>query len=512
MPFETRVNLLHLLEDIRDSYALPIEEVIITELVANALDSGASRIEFAAEPERQSFLCLDDGRGMTRRELKAYHDIAATTKERGRGIGFAGIGAKLSLLVASAVRTETRGPRGSHSATEWRLTSPVRAPWRFVPSQGRVSGSRGTVVTIETANRISQLLDPLFIRKTIRAHFSPFFNPFLIEKALRPLYRREIGFFINGERITFSPENEERHFEVFLTRGSRRPVGVGYIAKRALNSAPNHNLKGLAVSAYGKVIKCGWEWIGVYPKSYDELYGAVEVPGLVALLTTNKTDFLHDGASIKKYYRYRKAVQAAVREALREFGEERAAVPQAFSERFIPLKHSIESTLETLVADFPELNAIVGERRVKGVGASAPFDSPKPHTIGIPDAAGFALALKIPQSNQEGMGDARIARRARSETPRASAPGLKIAFEAFAENESASALGRLNEDAIIINTNHTAWRKAEQEGFSDYHVVTTVAWALSQFLQEGRLPHEFVGKFLAAWGDSKRQRQTLFEA
>lgn len=50
MPNETRVNLKHLLEDIRDSYSSPIEEVIITELVANALDSKATEIHFSADP------------------------------------------------------------------------------------------------------------------------------------------------------------------------------------------------------------------------------------------------------------------------------------------------------------------------------------------------------------------------------------------------------------------------------------------------------------------------------
>ena len=38
---ETRVNLRHLLEDIRDSYPVAQEEVIVSELVANSLDSHA---------------------------------------------------------------------------------------------------------------------------------------------------------------------------------------------------------------------------------------------------------------------------------------------------------------------------------------------------------------------------------------------------------------------------------------------------------------------------------------
>ena len=33
---------------------------------------------------------VDDGRGMRRRELVRFHDVAASTKTRGEGIGFVG--------------------------------------------------------------------------------------------------------------------------------------------------------------------------------------------------------------------------------------------------------------------------------------------------------------------------------------------------------------------------------------------------------------------------------------
>ena len=39
---ETRVDLQHLLEDLRDAYTGALEETILTEVVANALDSGAA--------------------------------------------------------------------------------------------------------------------------------------------------------------------------------------------------------------------------------------------------------------------------------------------------------------------------------------------------------------------------------------------------------------------------------------------------------------------------------------
>ena len=54
---------------------------------------------------------------MRQTAIKDYHDIAATTKIKGKGIGFAGIGAKLSLLVAKSVITETKGGYGSRCAT-----------------------------------------------------------------------------------------------------------------------------------------------------------------------------------------------------------------------------------------------------------------------------------------------------------------------------------------------------------------------------------------------------------
>jgi hypothetical protein len=47
---ETRVDLLHLLEDLRDAYPGSLEETILTEIIANALDSGAATIRLESAP------------------------------------------------------------------------------------------------------------------------------------------------------------------------------------------------------------------------------------------------------------------------------------------------------------------------------------------------------------------------------------------------------------------------------------------------------------------------------
>jgi histidine kinase/DNA gyrase B/HSP90-like ATPase len=78
---ETRVDLQHLLEDLRDAYPGATESTILTEIVANSLDSGAATIAISTEPTVPALTIVDDGAGMKRRELARYHDIVDPAKE-----------------------------------------------------------------------------------------------------------------------------------------------------------------------------------------------------------------------------------------------------------------------------------------------------------------------------------------------------------------------------------------------------------------------------------------------
>ena len=77
---ETRVDLLHLLEDLRDAYPGSAEETILTEMVANALDSRAATVRILTDAPGATFTLVDDGEGMWRRELARYHDLATSGK------------------------------------------------------------------------------------------------------------------------------------------------------------------------------------------------------------------------------------------------------------------------------------------------------------------------------------------------------------------------------------------------------------------------------------------------
>lgn len=63
-------------------------------MIANALDSGATRVRLLTDPAAATLTIIDDGRGKQRRELARYHDIASSTS--------AATGSDLPAWVSSA--------------------------------------------------------------------------------------------------------------------------------------------------------------------------------------------------------------------------------------------------------------------------------------------------------------------------------------------------------------------------------------------------------------------------
>ncbi|TAN33498.1 hypothetical protein EPN28_01650 [Patescibacteria group bacterium] len=528
MSNETRINLKHLLEDIRDSYSSPIEEVIITELVANALDSGATRVDFFTDLGQARVTCVDNGRGMSRPQFREYHNIASSDKVRGEGIGFAGVGAKLSLILADSVVTETRGPHGGRCASEWRLSGLFRAPWKFVPSSDTIPHPRGSSVSIVLPARpaggrspTEKILGEGFIERAIIKHFYPLLNHGMNEKILRHVYKKGVEFFVNGRRVVL-PDDIGRHndkwFEVRLPK-QRRPIGYGFIAFKDREAgwldkitggkpAPLSLASGLAVSTYGKVIKTGWEWAGVSPKSAYQLVGLVEIPALSTLLTTNKDGFLTDAASLKKYYRFRKAIQGAILPILKMFGEDsatEAAVKAPANMK--PLARRIEDVLGNLAGDFPELEDVIGVRRLT-VKAAAGADASKAKKKGKEETLRLGLGDAAQKNSEREKNSVLKSDPDGERQKRVSKPGLKLALEPFTGADK-DQLGRIFEDTAYINTSHPAWTRAREQRWEELHAAMVVALLLYDFVALGRSPQEFVGRFLSELSKQRAER-TLF--
>jgi hypothetical protein len=503
---ETRVNLRHLLEDIRDTYPFPIDEVIVTELVANALDSGASEIRFTVDADQQALTVCDNGKGMSPPQLDRYHDVAATTKERGMGIGFAGLGAKLALLAAEAVLTETRSGL-STNATRWRLEGNLRAPWELIEPAGRITGPSGTAVTLQLGDACP-LTDPGFVSAVLQTHFQPLLEePF--RRLMELLYPGGARLWVNGRPVAPPKIKGLRERRLFNVRGpGGKVLGVGFIGRSGRDLPEGQ--QGLGIATYGKVIKCGWEWLGLRPRHPQRVTGLVEMPGLVDTLTTNKADFLKDSGSLKKYYRHRKAIQEVVAPLLRELGESGPERERAAHD-VRPLEREVEQVLGSLMDDYPEIAPLVGRRRSRRAG-----DVLQPELAGLTAAAlaetigGLAgknsgpggnghvpteppprRAENLLEANEEG--DLSVALAAGKRL----GPGLRIGFDDARERND---LGWLLENTIWINRAHPAYRKAASTGNESYHVVLGVVWVLLGHLDDRHSAQEFIGQFLSGWG------------
>jgi hypothetical protein len=527
---ETRVDLLHLLEDLRDAYPGSTDETILTEIVANALDSSAQTITVTADPSVPALTIIDDGAGMRRRELARYHDIAASTKTRGAGIGFAGVGIKIALLVCDQVVTETR--RGKHHvASTWGLASRHKAPWKWITPSGVVQ-NHGTAVRLKPSNPLAPLVDPGFLEVALRRNFQPLFDPALTE-LLRAHYRRGVRVVLNGRALQPQGATAQETAPLAIRVARRRkPAGAGYLY-RDTTPLPE-DLRGVAVSTFGKVIKRGWDWLGVTPAAPERIGGLIEVPALAECLTLNKADFIRAGTRGATYLAYRKAIQEAVSRQLAVWGQGGEPEERARRRAARPVERDLEAVLSDLADDFPLLASLVEQRaggqrqlRVAGEAAratdeSAPLAVHEPVSAGTgepevgamepgpvateprepapgvpsPDEAG-ALEEPVPAPATGHLALGRAVRRP-------ARYGLSIQFE---ERPDDPEIGRLVESTVWVNEAHPAYRRAVASRSEGYHVALAVALALAPLAVDPAKEHAFVIAFLRSWGAAIERRK-----
>ena len=138
----------------------------------------------------------------------------------------------------------------------------------------------------------------------------------------------------------------------------RKPSAAGYLVRTA--EVLPEDLQGLAVSTFGKVIKRGWDWVGVSPADPERVGGLIEVPALAGCLTLNKSDFIRSGPRGATFLAYRKAIQEVVAGQLKAWGDDSTRAP---AREKVSRDRDIEAALEDLAREFPLLGTLVERRR-----------------------------------------------------------------------------------------------------------------------------------------------------
>jgi hypothetical protein len=519
---ETRVDLLHLLQDLADAYPGELEETVLTEVIANALDSRAATIAISVDTAAATLTVVDDGTGMRRADLRRFHDVASSTKERGDGIGFAGVGIKLGLLISDTVVTETR--RGAeHVATTWAMSTRKRAPWQWIAPPGMVP-VRGTAVRLYLSNALSPLLDRGYVESRLREHFEPLFDPYF-DEILRSHYPKGVRLTIDDAMLARSHDDATPAVPLELRLPRKRLASAfGYVARQADPFATER--RGIAISTYGKVIKRGWDWLGVSPATADRVSGLVEVPALSAALTLNKADFLRSGSRGALYLSYRKALQEAVMSQLAAWGDALDAEGRTRRRAARPVERDLEAILADLSDQFPILATLVerragGKRRIAvatrdgGGEAEAGVDlfTPAADVVPEPVLPAGGTETSPPEASrppEDGASSPSVTAAPISAAPpsgvdrgrRSRQPlklGLTIQFEARPDDPE---LARLIESTVWVNEAHPAHRRAVSSRSEGYHLALSVAIALASVAVEPANERAFITEFLARWGEA----------
>jgi len=502
MQYRTQVDFHRLLCDLFAMYPYCREEAVLVELIANALDAKASVIEMRTNPAQRKFEMIDDGRGMTEREFKDYHDIAVSPKIRGQGIGFAGLGAKLALELCHDVVTETWSDiyRG---VSRWRFEGNElvwdKREGTGLRDEDKALTHRGTRTTLSLLTH-SQILNAQDVADTVLRHYYPLLDP-----DLSRIYRegkvhpRGVRFLVNGHEVTAPSLPADAEKEVFWLRLGRRqrPAGIGYfvLAREELDE----DLQGIALSTFGKVITR--EWFKKYPRDGSRITGIVEVPELVECLTTSKNAFIKTGSEGQKFYRYYRELQKVFGDWLLRIGKmEPVAREPREAARLESLVRDILRFVPELAAFFASRTradvaiadqngeaqriAVVGAQKVHGTrggegeGEGVPvWPGQEPFQVPGPEDGSDVAAIVVPRTIKVG-------------------PKL-----AWVDAPDRAEMSWVDGDTILINSAHPAYQKAEQRGLTEYHNLTAIATSLV-ILKGPESPDEvfeLVNKFMTGW-------------
>jgi hypothetical protein len=374
-------------------------------------------------------------------------------------------------------------------------------------------------VRFRLTHPLSALLDPGYVEAAVRRHFEPLLDPRFAE-ILAAHYAAGLRIELNGRPLA-AADPGAGWVPLALRFGRRRkPSAQGYLERRG-DPLPD-DLRGVALSTFGKVIKRGWDWLGLAPAPgvAERVTGLIEAPGLAECLTLNKADFVRAGPRGATWLSYRKAVLEVVATQLAQWGDAGEVVPEARRRQTRPVERDLESVLVDLARSFPLLASLVdhrpgGQRRLPLGGAAATLGGLHPAREQPADAKEsepeVAAETHAPAASpvDEAAAPASAATEPPALMPQAALPGgrgprrparygLTIRFEQAADD----AIARLSESTVWVNESHPAYRRAVASRSEGYHLALAVGMALAPLAVEPAHAHAFVTKFLARWGEA----------
>jgi hypothetical protein len=500
---QSSVNFENLIKDLADMYPFDVGTVVLVELVANSLDSKATLINVNYDPQGKSLVVSDNGTGMTQEEFDQYHDFAAGLKTRGMGIGFAGVGAKISFNIALQVITETRS-QSYTGGSNWYLESKKSLAWDDIsPSHLENYGTRVNVIFRKDASLPFD--DTSSIIALLRQHYLPLLDRhFLSLYSELNYYAINLRFVVNGEYVEPADIVSDYHLDsihrFYPTSASRR-VGYGVFGLSSKEYPMGESLCGVLLCTHGKVIKP--DLFNQFPGDIGaRIMGLVEIPDFVHFLTSSKTDFIR-----RKKLREFEKLYNPIRQEFRSWLKELGVQPPEITSRNEAIR--LEREIRKLVDDIPELGEFFGFRMPKQVlqnqaSGDTLANAQQGAEVTFPVGEGESQGGEGPFDVGEGPGEALVedSEKGSIRAKPISRTGRRGPKVAFSESPDRVDLAWVDGNNIVINSGHPAYRKViSNTAANRLHCMHAVANAVQRFLFNGQ-PEDlmFTDRMMSAWG------------
>jgi len=505
---KSTVNFRNLIQDLADMYPFPIPEAVLTELIANALDADSKIIKIDFNRNKNILTIEDYGTGMIEKQFNEYHDFAAGLKTRGSGIGFAGLGAKISFNSAHRVITETLS-KSFKGSSDWYLKSPKELLWENIEDLKYLDHVGTRVEVFFNPNSDIKFYNEKEFELSILRHFLPLFdNEFLKKYAALNKYK-DIEFYLNDKIIKRLNIEEKFNLEKtkrFIIKSGKKRVGFGIFGLSSDEYPLDKSSAGIGFCVYGKIIKFDLmnQFLGdIAPK----ISGVVEVPPLIDFLNTSKTDFTRNRATAKKFSKLYEPIRSEFKNWLKEIGVK--SVDTISTEDAVKL----EQELKKLVKELPELNQLFGPspkktslvENPKGEidadfteGVETTFPEGEGHYEGGEEILdpGISEGTALTPSKDGGEKSSPISRKKRS--------GIRISF---ADLPDRNELGWVEGNIVIINNGHPSYQKVHKNNLArKLHNIFSIAVSLDKELKEQEIieiKDSYVNKLMSVWGKIK---------
>ncbi len=273
-----KVNLLHALADFLDAYPHSPPEVALTEGISNSMDAGASKIQIHLDKEKSEFSLLDNGGGMSKEDFEHYHTVALSSKKKGTGIGFAGVGSKIYLAAGpeAMITTETLGPDGPLASVIRRVPTNEGYDDLVYDEVKSTLKSRGTLYTVRMSSQHFKEME-----ENAQSWITKWFNEILTTGS------REI--LLEGKRVRgWKPKTVFEESKKFRVKGVDFQVDI-FNTKEKLQV----EMLGLNVIVYGKYVKkydFPWQY-QLKNEVRETIFATLNADPLSEFLALNKLEF-----------------------------------------------------------------------------------------------------------------------------------------------------------------------------------------------------------------------------